>query len=481
MMAAMGRIGILALGLMALLCGAMASHAQFSREGIFDYRWDVAPPIELITTIDIQKALIWSGHYNGMADGAFGKQSRTAAIAWQESHGYQGTGTLSQEQIVQVFNEGVRTRDAAKWTLLVDRNVGVVIPYPAALTNFKSVQPTESGLQYSFEGSVNITVMLGRPVTCANLDALYKKETESQDGERQILYKARRDNWYVVSGAYGPRRFYTRAECRSSGTAIFIINVPGGDEKLVTVLFSAFSNGVSVAPALRLDAKPDLATQSPELASAMLESAQRPGGGKAVNVQRPLIDPSGKTSSARLALASGSELRPQDVFERARGAVYVVKPDDSTQGSAVAIGANELLTNCHVVGEARTVSIMRDGQTLNAEVVSRNKEADRCVLRSAAALPSWVMIRPYADLKVGERVYSIGAPQGLELTLAEGLVSSKRTIVLSRFIQTSAPISPGSSGGGLFDAWGNLIGITTFLLKDSQNLNFAIVAEDYIQ
>ena len=48
-----------------------------------------------------------------------------------------------------------------------------------------------------------------------------------------------------------------------------------------------------------------------------------------------------------------------------------------------------------------------------------------------------------------------------------------------RVIQTSAPISHGSSGGGLFDSGGNLLGITTFMLKDAQNLNFAIAAEEY--
>lgn len=48
-----------------------------------------------------------------------------------------------------------------------------------------------------------------------------------------------------------------------------------------------------------------------------------------------------------------------------------------------------------------------------------------------------------------------------------------------RLIQTTAPISPGSSGGGLFDAKGNLIAITAFFLKGSQNLNFAVAAEDF--
>jgi S1-C subfamily serine protease len=65
------------------------------------------------------------------------------------------------------------------------------------------------------------------------------------------------------------------------------------------------------------------------------------------------------------------------------------------------------------------------------------------------------------------------------LSLAEGIVSSKRPVEAGRLFQTSAPISKGSSGNGLFDAQGNLLGITTFMLKDSQNLNFAIATEEY--
>ncbi|MDP1840793.1 MAG: trypsin-like peptidase domain-containing protein, partial [Reyranella sp.] len=91
----------------------------------------------------------------------------------------------------------------------------------------------------------------------------------------------------------------------------------------------------------------------------------------------------------------------------------------------------------------------------------------------------WVGVRPYSDIKVGERALTIGTPQGLELTVAEGIVSSKRSQNDSKLIQTSAPISQGSSGGGLFDAQGELLGITTFYFKAGQNLNFAVAAEEF--
>ena len=66
-------------------------------------------------------------------------------------------------------------------------------------------------------------------------------------------------------------------------------------------------------------------------------------------------------------------------------------------------------------------------------------------------------------------------------SVAEGIVSSKRVFNHGRVIQTSAPISQGSSGGGLFDARGHLLGITTFYFKAGQNLNFAVAAEEFAQ
>jgi tetratricopeptide (TPR) repeat protein len=73
-------------------------------------------------------------------------------------------------------------------------------------------------------------------------------------------------------------------------------------------------------------------------------------------------------------------------------------------------------------------------------------------------------------------VYAIGAPEGLELTFSEGIISSLRDFDGSQYIQTSAAISQGSSGGGLFDTEGRLVGITAFFIAEGQNLNFALPA-----
>jgi S1-C subfamily serine protease len=85
-----------------------------------------------------------------------------------------------------------------------------------------------------------------------------------------------------------------------------------------------------------------------------------------------------------------------------------------------------------------------------------------------------VTLRSASTLKPGERVYAIGAPLSLELTISEGLISGLRHDTGGEIIQTSAAISPGSSGGGLFDQMGRLVGITTFKLRGGENVNFAL-------
>jgi len=88
-------------------------------------------------------------------------------------------------------------------------------------------------------------------------------------------------------------------------------------------------------------------------------------------------------------------------------------------------------------------------------------------------------VRKYDSLKVGENVYGLGAPQGLDLSISLGLISQLRTHDGNRYIQTDAAISPGSSGGGLFDSAGNLIGILTAKITDAgvEGIGFAIPAD----
>jgi len=91
-----------------------------------------------------------------------------------------------------------------------------------------------------------------------------------------------------------------------------------------------------------------------------------------------------------------------------------------------------------------------------------------------------VIVAPSKDLKVGQKVIAIGSPQGLENTVSDGILSAIREYDSVRYLQITAPISAGSSGGPVLDSDGHMIGVATFQFERGQNLNFAVAA-DYIQ
>lgn len=110
-----------------------------------------------------------------------------------------------------------------------------------------------------------------------------------------------------------------------------------------------------------------------------------------------------------------------------------------------------------------------------------DKKRDICFIRSKDGLKPVVATRSYDELKVGEKVFAIGSPKGLKNTISEGIISGLRKKEHIRYIQTSAPVTSGSSGGGLFDIQGRLIGITTFILKGGGNLNFAVSVDEALE
>lgn len=81
---------------------------------------------------------------------------------------------------------------------------------------------------------------------------------------------------------------------------------------------------------------------------------------------------------------------------------------------------------------------------------------------------------------LGADVVAIGNPEGYSGTISTGIVSGVRTVYLTRVVQTTAPISPGSSGGALLNGQGRVVGVTSMGNIQGQNLNFAVVA-DYVR
>ena len=184
---------------------------------------------------------------------------------------------------------------------------------------------------------------------------------------------------------------------------------------------------------------------------------------------------------AGMATAPARAATPDKLYSMLAPSVWRVVSVDRDRkpfatGSAVVIAPETLLTNCHVLKSARRMFITQGKAEFEAHLQYADPERDMCqiVARDLKAPP--VRMGDSDRVIVGQRIYTLGTPMGLELTLSDGLVSALRQDARQRlhFIQISAPISHGSSGGGLFDEDGRLIGITSAGVDKGQNLNLAI-------
>lgn len=450
--------------------------AAQAQSGVLPYRWNDTPPADAITKADIREALIWTGHLHQGSKGDPNHVVRQAAQAWQKSKGHQPTDKLTDEQTKELIQQALKERDSVGWSVMRDPAVGVAVGTPAKLVTFGTPRTEGSALIYQGSGDIyqSLTVYHGFP-TCRSMNSLYARLTSGAS------FRARFDGWFIARFNNVDSVSYLKVRCHSTGSLASEMTVPVETLEKHPGLLSAM--GISLTflrtpdPTLRPRPRVDELPLAPSGFSDEQVARAEP---KPKPAKPTVIDESGTTGAMKLETREGPDMRADEVFDKASGAVYVVKADRRL-GSAVAISENELLTNCHVVGDLPEVKIARAKAELPAKLVSRNADADRCVLRTTTKLAKWVTVRPYDDIKVGERVITIGTPQGLELTAAEGIVSSKRVFNQSRVVQTSAPISQGSSGGGLFDARGHLLGITTFYVRGGQNLNFAVAAEEYAQ
>ncbi|WP_060978659.1 MULTISPECIES: S1C family serine protease [Pseudomonadota] len=182
-----------------------------------------------------------------------------------------------------------------------------------------------------------------------------------------------------------------------------------------------------------------------------------------------------------------------ELFEKSRGSVVYISTSQLVQdvwsrnifsiprgtGSGfIWDSAGHVVTNFHVIqGASEATVLLADGRKYRAVLVGASPQHDIALLRIGVGLrrPSPVPIGTSADLKVGQKVFAIGNPFGLDWTLTTGIVSALDRSLPSQnggpdiehLIQTDAAINPGNSGGPLLDSSGRLIGINTAIYSPS--------------
>lgn len=168
---------------------------------------------------------------------------------------------------------------------------------------------------------------------------------------------------------------------------------------------------------------------------------------------------------------------PQDLYEHVIDSVVGILSSGGF-GSGVFVDPHGIIaTNRHVVRTNSNIVVrLNDGREYNGEMIRSYRDIDLAFVKT-----DYVDQIKYAApatgkaIKVGQPVYAIGHPMGLQNTLTRGIVSAVgRLIEGSQYIQTDAPINPGNSGGPLFNEYARLVGINTMIFRQSQGLGFAI-------
>jgi S1-C subfamily serine protease len=176
------------------------------------------------------------------------------------------------------------------------------------------------------------------------------------------------------------------------------------------------------------------------------------------------------------------------IAKAANGAIVSIVMSDKdghalAQGSGFLVSKDGLVvTNYHVIAEGTSAVVkLPEGAFYIVEgMVASDKARDVAVIKTHGKSFRTLTLGNSDRLQVGEEVVAIGNPLSLESTVSNGIVSGIRTVEEEggNFLQITTPISPGSSGGPLFNMAGEVVGITTLYLKGGENLNFAIPIND---
>jgi serine protease Do len=219
------------------------------------------------------------------------------------------------------------------------------------------------------------------------------------------------------------------------------------------------------------------ATKSP----AVSKSAVAATSGNSAEVESAFYSAPNKPESAHTVLELVKQI----------GEAVVQVRTPSGLGSGFFINEDGfLITNFHVIENETQISVevyhQRNGELSRKaykqiHIIALNKFADLALLKvddPGAPKFKYVALGSADALSVGEKVFAIGSPLGLERTVTEGILSTKtREMAGTLYLQTTAQINPGNSGGPLFNMSGEVIGVTNMKATAGEGLGFAIPVE----
>jgi S1-C subfamily serine protease len=186
-------------------------------------------------------------------------------------------------------------------------------------------------------------------------------------------------------------------------------------------------------------------------------------------------------SGAQIPMAQKAELSLAEIVKKTSQSVVVVKTSSGVGSGFFINSQGYIVTNKHVLtntGNAEIKTATGNVYKINS-IVAEDYDGDLVIASSEAVESESVPVILNVNLpEVGEKVVVIGNPLGLEQTVSDGIVSAIRSNQQAiKFIQITAPVSMGNSGGPLLNMRGEVIGVATFQYRQGQNLNFCVAAE----
>ncbi len=186
-------------------------------------------------------------------------------------------------------------------------------------------------------------------------------------------------------------------------------------------------------------------------------------------------------ASAIITSGSSYALTPQEIFSTSERSVLALEVFDKKGGlisahSAILLDSDQAVTQCDLLNGDTTLKLRIGDNSYSAKPIFKDFSRNLCTLRISEYSSSSQIKTSDLDPQVGAKVYAISNALGLGISISEGVVSGVRQINGEILIQFTAPIAPGSEGGGLFDNNGILIGLINYQQRDGQNVNFAFPA-----
>jgi hypothetical protein len=182
-----------------------------------------------------------------------------------------------------------------------------------------------------------------------------------------------------------------------------------------------------------------------------------------------------------------SQQNVADVVKKSSDAVVLIvisnsAGEETVQGSGFLISDDgEIVTNHHVIKDAHSATVkLSNGAFFQVSgVLADDPDRDLAVIKVNGRNLPFLLLSELDKVQVGDHVVAIGSPLSLEGTVSDGVISAlARELEGKKWIQTTAPISHGSSGGPLLDMNNRVVGVTTAFRADGQNVNFAVPSNE---